>query len=455
MILAMDNPMNNSIKATSHGFLTVILLLVLLGIGSFYHSFFLIGIVFLISSVSLSFLLLEKNKEYPVKITFTTPISTYTKDQLIPLSVRITNSTNLEIQADLSLFLPSEATPIMSYPHHVVTLEPKEERTFSYIIIINKRGEFELGPVVMEKRDPFGVLRKRIAISSTLTIRVFPELLGSRKPKDYQRQVLSKMVSLFSTKIKGAGTDFFGLREYVRGDPIKIIDWKSSAKTGTLISKEFEDEKRLSVLMAMDVGSTMKGKKFEYAVTFMLELSRVLIDMNLQVGFIAFNDQLQRYLRPTESQKRYTQLWEQIYDLQVEDTFSNFKILSDIVLNEHFTRGMIFILTDSEGDIDAKTKEIRKLRLRNNHVVVLDMSTYNLNFKTALLDSSKHLDPLKEWLIRDVLSHDAAFLEIDRSTTFMNELQQIGCYYYYIKDPTISPFVLIDKLVRQEERRRR
>lgn len=52
-------------------------------------------------------------------------------------------------------------------------------------------------------------------------------------------------------RIVGAGLDTRGLREYVPGDPLKIIDWKASARTSKLISKEFDTGSGVRLKMAL------------------------------------------------------------------------------------------------------------------------------------------------------------------------------------------------------------
>ncbi|MGB6451450.1 MAG: DUF58 domain-containing protein, partial [Steroidobacteraceae bacterium] len=52
----------------------------------------------------------------------------------------------------------------------------------------------------------------------------------------------------------GAGAEILQLREYRRGDPLRVIDWKASARRGRLISRDMSEDQHLEVIVAIDAG---------------------------------------------------------------------------------------------------------------------------------------------------------------------------------------------------------
>ena len=58
---------------------------------------------------------------------------------------------------------------------------------------------------------------------------------------------------------RGKSMNFENLREYVLGDDVKDIDWKSSARSGKILTKQFIAEKKHNILLVMDTGAKMEA----------------------------------------------------------------------------------------------------------------------------------------------------------------------------------------------------
>ena len=72
-----------------------------------------------------------------------------------------------------------------------------------------------------------------------------------------RRKVLSQLEGEFVSLHTGAGTDFHDLREYVRGDDVKDLDWKATARTGSLLVKRFSAVRKHTVLLVVSTGRSM------------------------------------------------------------------------------------------------------------------------------------------------------------------------------------------------------
>jgi len=103
---------------------------------------------------------------------------------------------------------------------------------------------------------------------------------------------------------RGAGTNFSRLREYVPGDDPRHIDWKSTARHGRLVSREYSVEQGQTVVIAVDAGRMMTQlagdrPRFEYAVTAALTLADVAYSSGDRVGLLVFDDVVRRYVAPS------------------------------------------------------------------------------------------------------------------------------------------------------------
>lgn len=104
-----------------------------------------------------------------------------------------------------------------------------------------KRGNVHLRGFILTSIDPFGLCKRQVQYESPQNLLVLPKLYpvpklffpGSRK---YHQG------GIVAAQNRGDSNEFLSLREYSHGDPIKHIDWKSTARTGRTIVKQYRDE---------------------------------------------------------------------------------------------------------------------------------------------------------------------------------------------------------------------
>ncbi len=119
----------------------------------------------------------------------------------------------------------------------LVHLRPRERKLVRYTLIPGERGEFKQGPASLLISDLIGNYRKRIVVKEDALLIVYP----SRQMLSYQPQRGYPLGSLRSASpIDEDPTRFRSVREYVQGDELRRINWKVSAKAGTLYCNEYE-----------------------------------------------------------------------------------------------------------------------------------------------------------------------------------------------------------------------
>lgn len=72
------------------------------------------------------------------------------------------------------------------------------------------------------------------------------------------KKVSSLFAGNYKTSFHGSGIEFAGIREYVPGDDTGDIDWKTSARTGKVSVKKYEEDRERKVLFAVDTGTSMQ-----------------------------------------------------------------------------------------------------------------------------------------------------------------------------------------------------
>ena len=124
-----------------------------------------------------------------------------------------------------------------------------ERGSRAYRLPTRQRGIFDVGPVVVARADPFGLFRKSRRHGETERIWVYPRVL----PFVALPTGLTRHLEGPSSDTAPAGSiTFHRLRDYVVGDDLRMVHWRSSARTGTLVVKHNVDTSQPYTVVLLD-----------------------------------------------------------------------------------------------------------------------------------------------------------------------------------------------------------
>ena len=108
----------------------------------------------------------------------------------------------------------------------------------------------------------------------------------------------------------GHTMEFDQIKEYVRGDDIRSINWKATARSNQLMVNQFQDEKSQQVINIIDTGRVMKMpfdglQLLEYAINTSLVISNIAILKDDKAGLLTFSNKEIHAVRP-EKEAPYT-----------------------------------------------------------------------------------------------------------------------------------------------------
>jgi uncharacterized protein (DUF58 family) len=115
-------------------------------------------------------------------------------------------------------------------------IDAGDEATKYVNMSFGKRGEYTTGLVSLHSVFPFNFFTRYKWYSDTSSFVVYPKLQQCELSSLYQKE--RRLKGDHSTDKAGYESDIISIREYVHGDPIKYINWKATAKTGELKTKE-------------------------------------------------------------------------------------------------------------------------------------------------------------------------------------------------------------------------
>ncbi|HEX4813137.1 MAG TPA: DUF58 domain-containing protein [Nonomuraea sp.] len=125
-------------------------------------------------------------------------------------------------------------------------------RTVSYPLPTDARGEIPVGPLVLVRADPFGLTRRVRRYGATATLLVRPRTVPLPVPPSGKAHHLEGPTS---DNAPSGTVTFHTLREYVVGDDLRHIHWRSSARTGTLMVRQLIDASLPTTTVVLDTRS--------------------------------------------------------------------------------------------------------------------------------------------------------------------------------------------------------
>ncbi len=266
-----------------------------------------------------------------------------------------------------------EIVLIKGWTHQTIYLQPGEIRKFSFVFTFKTRGIHEFSPLVIYRGDSLGLYRDLYIIEENVQIRIIPARPYIKTDKKQKKNIRDTLVGIHAYRRRGQGDEFFSLREYIRGDEPRKIYWKGSAKQGKLISKDFTDELVFRVLVAVDISWTMRSKKLEYALTTLLELAEMSAQNDDAFGFILFDEFPQKFLKPLKSPRLYEKTARLTYNQMAVANQAHFETIVPYIFSLKGTRGLLVIISDTEGILGEKIKSIRRLAKFGHRIIYVDL----------------------------------------------------------------------------------
>jgi len=122
-----------------------------------------------------------------------------------------------------------------------------------------RRGDKAAGPVKVRSVGPLGLAARQASRDVPWTVRVLPPFL-SRKHLPEKLASLRQLDGQHRSLIRGQGSEFDSLREYVIGDDVRSIDWRSSARRSDVVVRTWRPERDRRIVLVLDTGRTSAGR---------------------------------------------------------------------------------------------------------------------------------------------------------------------------------------------------
>ena len=163
-------------------------------------------------------------------------------------------------------------------------LPAKTEATADLELKFDRRGRYREDHFGLATRFPFAFLTKTRHISLAREILVYPRV----EPTDEIFEILPLVRGEWESFVRGRGSDLYRIREYMPEDSARHVDWKATAKSGSLKVREFarEDERKLCIAFDNPEAGVIPEAAYEKAVDLAASLAWHFSTQDAEVSFM-------------------------------------------------------------------------------------------------------------------------------------------------------------------------
>ncbi|QRP65699.1 DUF58 domain-containing protein [Rhodanobacter sp. FDAARGOS 1247] len=256
-----------------------------------------------------------------------------------------------------------------------VRLPPGRDLLLDYSVIPDARGQFVFDGCHVQLCSPWRAWTARRVIGASSTVRVYPNFASLAELAGLSVELASRSVGARLQRRRGEGTEFQELRDYRVGDSLRKIDWKATARSSRLISREYRDERNQQVVLMLDCGRRMLAQDdqlvhFDHVLNASLALASIALRQGDAVGMLACTGQQQRWLPPQQGSLGMDMLLGAGYDLQALPEATDYLAAASALQAHQRRRALVVLITNVRDEDDVELRAAVGM-LSKRHLVML------------------------------------------------------------------------------------
>lgn len=248
--------------------------------------------------------------------------------------------------------------------------------SFEYLLKPLERGEYIFGNLNIFVFTNLGLIKRRFIFSKDQMVKVYPSFIQMKKLDFLALDRKISLQGLKKVRRIGHTMEFEQIKEYVRGDDVRTINWKATAKKRDLMVNQFQDERAQPVYSVIDTGRVMKMpfgglSLLDYAINSTLAFSNVALKKKDRAGLISFSKNIDTFLKADARLPQLNRIMESLYNIDTDFLDSDFGMLYARLKKYVTHRSLIMLYTNFEH-ISALHRQLPYLKaIANKHLLVV------------------------------------------------------------------------------------
>ena len=255
-------------------------------------------------------------------------------------------------------------------------LRPRQQKKIIWYIKPLQRGEYHFGNIHLFVSTPLRLIARRLTTEAEKMIPVYPAFMQLHNYQLFSGTTLQLESGNQKMRKIGQSMEFEQIKEYVSGDDIRTLNWKATARKGSLMVNNFMEERSQQVYCIIDKGRLMKMPfdgmtLLDYAINSCLVLSNVCLKKQDRIGVITFSNEPGNILPADRKPSQAEHILQLLYKQETDFLESDFEMLYSQIRSKIKHRSLLILFTNFES-LSGLNRQLDYLRsLAKNHLLLV------------------------------------------------------------------------------------
>lgn len=337
-----------------------------------------------------------------------------------PVTIRLQNLYPFTVKAEIIDELPMQFQ-IRTFSV-AQTLKPAQEKEIRYKLRPVERGAYHFGKVNLYLQSQLGLIERRFTGAEEKIVPVYPSFMQVRKYQLHAEAAQTKDAGNRRLRKIGHSMEFEQVKEYVQGDDVRKLNWKATARKGSLMINSYTDEKSQQVYCVIDKGRLMKMPfndltLLDYAINASLVMCNVALYRQDKFGLMTFSNTMGSMLAADRKPVQLEKVLQQLYNQQTAFLESDFELLYTRIRATIKQRSLIILFTNFESLAGMQRQMAYLKRIAKYHLLLL-VFFENTELKSVTVKNVKDIEDLYVKTIAGKYAHEKRLI--------VKELQNAG-----------------------------
>jgi len=340
-------------------YMTLVLIILLMGIGYAFAPFFTIGqwaLFVLALSVLVDGVMLYRVRGIRA---FRQCATRFSNGDENAVNIRVESSYPYPVAVEVVDEIPFEFQ--LRNVDFRMKLRASEGRTITYHLRPTRRGIYSFGRIRVFVAGRMGLLSRRYTCGAPQDVKVYPSYLMLHR---YELLAISdNLTELGIKRIRRVGhhTEFEQIKEYVKGDDYRTINWKASARRHELMVNVYQDERSQQIYNVIDKGRVMQQA---FRGMTLLDYAINALRKEDKAGLVTFNEHFDTFIPASRQPGQMQALLENLYSQQTTFGETDFSSLC-VHLNKHVNKRSLLVLYTNFSGISSLNRQLAYLQQLN------------------------------------------------------------------------------------------
>jgi uncharacterized protein (DUF58 family) len=300
--------------------------------------------------------------------------------------------------------------------------EARQTKTIRYKIRPAERGEYEFGDIILYLNTKLKLVTRRCDIAAATTVAVYPSFMQLRKYQLLSQTTIQTEQGNKRMRKIGHSMEFEQIKEYVRGDDVRTINWKATARKNSMMVNNYSEERSQQVYCIIDKGRLMKMpfnnlSLLDYAINSTLVLGTVCLQKQDRVGLITFANKMGTVLPADRKPIQRASLMQMLYNEDTGFLESDYEMLYLQLRRQVKQRSLLVLFTNFES-LTGMKRQLNYLRSIARHHLLMVVFFENTELTELAAKKANNLE--------DVYNKTIAEKFNSEKRQIVKELQQVG-----------------------------